>query len=215
MADIKISALSAATTPVGTEELPVVQGGSTVKATVDDIALKSKTLAELNVQVSDATLVDTGDSRFSDSRTPNTHDLHGAEHDTCTLAQLNTKVSDASLARADATQTFTGAQNTGVTTLTPASPTLIDAEDNGSYVLTLDAARQLDNPTNLVAGMGWVVRVIQGGAGTFALTFDTFYEFGAAGAPDTSADATADERLLTFYAITSTRVLCVDSIGVY
>ena len=39
MADIKISALPAATTPLsGTEELPIVQSGTTVKATAQDIA---------------------------------------------------------------------------------------------------------------------------------------------------------------------------------
>lgn len=39
MADVKISQLPAATTPLaGTEEVPLVQGGTTKKATVDDIA---------------------------------------------------------------------------------------------------------------------------------------------------------------------------------
>lgn len=171
---VKISDMAAAAALVGTELMELVQGGLTKQTTVDAIALKSKTLAELSAQISDA-----------------------------------------AIARSDAAQTFTGAQNTGVTTLADASPILVDAEDNSSFVVTLGAARQLDNPTNLVAGMSWVVRVIQGGAGTFALTFDTYYEFGAAGAPDTSADATAEERLLTFFAITATRVICIDAIGVY
>lgn len=39
MADTKISALTAATTPLaGTEEVPIVQGGATVRATVDDVS---------------------------------------------------------------------------------------------------------------------------------------------------------------------------------
>jgi hypothetical protein len=172
---VKISELTAATTPTGTELVEVVQGGTNKRTTIDAIALKSKTLAELNTQVSDATIAQTG-----------------------------------------ATQTFTGAQQTGVTTLTSASPILIDAAANNSFVVTLDAARELDNPTNLAAGMSWTVRVIQDGTGTWALTFDTYYEFGDDNsAPDTSADAATKERLLTFYAITSTRVLCVDAVGVY
>ena len=55
------------------------------------------TLANLNSKVSDATLIDTGDSRLSDARTPTAHDLAGAEHNADTLANLNSKVSDATL----------------------------------------------------------------------------------------------------------------------
>lgn len=55
------------------------------------------TLANLNSKVSDATLIDTGDSRLSDARTPTAHNLGGAEHTADTLANLNSKVSDATL----------------------------------------------------------------------------------------------------------------------
>jgi len=55
------------------------------------------TLANLNTKVSDATLIDTADSRLSDARTPTSHGLGGTEHATATLAQLNAKVSDATL----------------------------------------------------------------------------------------------------------------------
>jgi len=53
------------------------------------------TLANLNTLVSDATLVDTTDSRFSDARTPTAHTL--GSHTADTLANLNAKVSDATL----------------------------------------------------------------------------------------------------------------------
>lgn len=85
------------------------------------------TLAEINASISDATLIDTADTRIpsqdendslagtsgvpsvtnryvtdadprnSDARTPATHALGGAEHSPDTLANLNTKVSDATL----------------------------------------------------------------------------------------------------------------------
>ena len=55
------------------------------------------TLANLNSKVSDATLIDTGDSRLSDARTPTTHNLAGSEHGADTLSNLNSKVSDATL----------------------------------------------------------------------------------------------------------------------
>ena len=55
------------------------------------------TLANLNTKVSDATLIDTADSRLSDARTPTAHALGGAEHSADTLANLNSKISDATL----------------------------------------------------------------------------------------------------------------------
>lgn len=55
------------------------------------------TLANLNAKVSDATLIDTADSRLSDARTPLVHALGGAEHSADTLVNLNSKISDATL----------------------------------------------------------------------------------------------------------------------
>jgi len=58
----------------------------------------ASTLAELNTKVSDATLIDTGDSRLSDDRNPVIHGLgSAARHSASTLAELNTLVSDATL----------------------------------------------------------------------------------------------------------------------
>lgn len=57
----------------------------------------SDTLSNVNGKISDATLIDTADSRLSDSRTPTAHALGGAEHSSDTLANLNGKVSDATL----------------------------------------------------------------------------------------------------------------------
>ena len=51
MADKKISALTGATTPLaGTEVLPIVQGGSTVKVAVSDLTA-GRTVAAANVTV--------------------------------------------------------------------------------------------------------------------------------------------------------------------
>lgn len=85
----------------------------------------SATLAQLNAKVSDATLIDTADSRLSDDRDPNAHDLAGADHNAATLAQLNLKVSDATLidttdsrlsdARVPTAHTHTHASTTGQT----------------------------------------------------------------------------------------------------
>jgi hypothetical protein len=76
--------------------------GTQAKSTISDFAHdlsdhNADTLANLNSKVSDATLIDTGDSRLSDARTPTAHGLGGAEHSADTLANLNSKVSDATL----------------------------------------------------------------------------------------------------------------------
>ena len=55
------------------------------------------TLAELNGKVSDATLIDTADSRLSDDRNPTSHGMGSDRHTPGTLAALNGKVSDATL----------------------------------------------------------------------------------------------------------------------
>ncbi len=59
--------------------------------------LASGTLAELNTAVTDATLIDTGDSRLSDDRDPTLHAFAGADHSSSTLASVNGKISDATL----------------------------------------------------------------------------------------------------------------------
>lgn len=132
-----------------------------------------------------------------------------------TFAQLNTQISDAVIARKDATQTFTGAQQTNMTTLADAATIAIDATANNSFKVTITAARILGNPTGpVVAGMSWTVEIIQGGAGLFALTFDTNYvgPASATGASplDTTGDAAGKIRLLSCYAHSATKISVMD-----
>lgn len=65
--------------------------------TIGGVDHTADTLANVNTKISDATLIDTADSRLSDARTPTSHNLGGAEHGSDTLANLNSKVSDATL----------------------------------------------------------------------------------------------------------------------
>ena len=41
--------------------------------------------------------------------------------------------------------------------------------------VTLTASRTLDNPSNMKAGATYVIRFIQGGAGSFGVTFGSAY----------------------------------------
>lgn len=68
----------------------------------------------------------------------------------------------------------------------PAGVVLVDADESDYFLLVGQgggSTRQLDNPTNLIAGTRRVLvfEYQHGGAGS--LTFDTLYEFGAPGAP--------------------------------
>ncbi len=113
------------TEPVADEVLVTIPGTTT--HALGGSVHTADTLANLNSKVSDATLIDTGDSRLSDDRTPTahaashenggsdeisvaglsglladaqnptSHALAGSEHSASTLASLNSKVSDATL----------------------------------------------------------------------------------------------------------------------
>ena len=80
------------------------------------------TLANLNLKVTDATLIDTGDSRLSDARTPTAHDLDS--HNSCTLAELSTNISDEIIASVSGTLPIIGGVLTGGLTCVVGSTTV-------------------------------------------------------------------------------------------
>lgn len=66
-------------------------------------------------------------------------------------------------------------------TLTDASPVTYDASGSDNFLLTLTViggnTRQLNAPSNLVAGMGWIVKIIQPSSGAAqALTLAATYK---------------------------------------
>ncbi len=83
-------------------------------------------------------------------------------------------------------------------TLTDAANIAWNVFQQKHSVVTLTASRILDNPTNLKAGGVYRLRVIQGGAGSFVLTYGTAYDFPGGTAP-TLTTAVGAVDLLTFY----------------
>lgn len=82
------------------------------------------------------------------------------------------------------------------------------------FTVTLtDTTAQLDNPSNLVAGMTLTFVVVQDGTGGRALTFGTAYEFGDAGTPDISTMALNEVAVITCVAYSTTKLLCTASLG--
>ena len=109
MADKKISALTSATTPLtGTEVLPIVQSGATVKVAVSDLtagrAVSATTVNKVTItapaSASTLTIADGKTLTASNSLT-----LAGTDATTQTFPATN-----ATIARTDAAQTFTGTQ---------------------------------------------------------------------------------------------------------
>lgn len=129
-----------------------------------------------------------------------------------TIAALVAKIAE--VARTDATQTFTGAQQTDITTLADAATIAVDAALSNAYKVTITADRILGNPTNAVAPMSWTVEVIQDGTGLHTLSFGANYVGPAsstgASPLDTSADTAGKTRLLSCYAISATKIVVVD-----
>jgi len=96
-ADVIIIEDSAATFAKKKVQITNLPAGAPVAHALGGAQHIADTLANLNTKVSDATLIDTGDARLSDTRDPNAHALGGSAHSADTLANLNSKVSDATL----------------------------------------------------------------------------------------------------------------------
>ncbi len=96
-------------------------------------------------------------------------------------------------------------------TLTDAANISWDLDTAQVAKVTLTASRTLDNPTNMNDGATYILRVIQDGTGGHTLTYDTAYDFGAAGAPTLSTLPNKVD-ILTFHC-DGTNMFAVASLG--
>lgn len=94
--------------------------------------------------------------------------------------------------------------------LTDGANVALDASQSNVFTLTLNGATaQLDNPTNVSAGMSWVVYVTQGAGGGKLLTFDANYSFGDAAAPVLGALAAGAVTVLSMTAVSPTKIAVI------
>lgn len=111
------------------------------------------TLSNLNGKITDATLIDTGDSRLSDARDPNAHTVASHSDTTVTGAELNTIKTDVDLGKA-----------------TPDVSTSIDVNSSLQHDLTLSS-----NPTisvaNAINGDIFAINLIQDATGSRGVTW--------------------------------------------
>lgn len=117
----------------------------------------------------------------------------------------------------DEVQQYSKSHYSAITSLTDGSNVSIDAEASNIFELTatagVGATRQLDNPSNLVAGMVFRVIFNQDGSGSRELTFDTQYDFGDAGAPSFSSQGADVSNVITCIALTNSQIAAVVSTG--
>jgi hypothetical protein len=102
-----------------------------------------------------------------------------------------------SAAQLNAAQEYTKTQNFNATTLTDAANISWDLESNQVAKVTLTDNRTLDNPTNMVDGATYILRVIQDAGGTNTLAYGNAYLWPGGTAPVITATGDAID-IITF-----------------
>lgn len=92
---------------------------------------------------------------------------------------------------------YTKQQNFGTATLADGANISWNLDDAQSAKVTLEGNRTLDNPTNMVDGGTYVLRVKQDATGSRTLSFGSAYDFGEAGEPVLTTTANKVD-ILTF-----------------
>jgi len=106
-------------------------------------------------------------------------------------------------------QLYTKAQDVAPSALTYGATISVDASLSNTFTVTLTGATaQLNNPTNLVDGQTVVFRISQDSMGGRDLTFDTNYDFGAAGTP-TISSSTSNQVDIISGVSDGTKLFCI------
>ncbi len=121
----------------------------------------------------------------------------------------NVQAYDADTAKTDVAQTYSKAQRGAIVALTDAANVALDLSTSNNFSLLttsgVGATRQLQNPSNLVAGQSGIIEVTQDASGSRALTYDTQYEF-ENGTPFTLSTAADAIDQIAYYVPASGRV---------
>lgn len=103
-----------------------------------------------------------------------------------------------SVARLNATQTFTRAQTTAPFVVPPSTSIDTDAAQSNLFLLGLTANSTLNNPSNLQPGQAITYRVKQDATGNRSLTFGTVFKFPSGVAPVLTTVANAVDVISGF-----------------
>lgn len=94
---------------------------------------------------------------------------------------------------------YTGQQNFAEATLSDGANISWNLNTQQTATVTLAGNRTLDNPTNLVAGGTYLIRVVQDGTGSRTLAYGTAYKFPGGTDPVLTTGSGGAVDLLTFY----------------
>jgi hypothetical protein len=102
---------------------------------------------------------------------------------------------DADTAKTDTTQTFTAAQRGTITALTDGATITPDFAASNFYSVVLGGNRTIANPTNITAGQGGAIFIVQDGTGSRTAAWGSFWDFAGGTAPILTSTANAVDRV--------------------
>jgi len=103
-----------------------------------------------------------------------------------------------------------GAAAGAVGTLSDGANVAVDLSTFNNFTLTLNGARNLDNPTNLIIGQSGVIWVSQNSTGGQTLSYGSFWKFPANTAPTLTSTASAVDALV--YSVRTSTSITVQAI---
>ena len=96
-----------------------------------------------------------------------------------------------------------------VVALTDGATVSVNASAGNDFRVTIGGNRTVANPSHAVDGQRITLQVTQGGAGSFQVTWDSQYKFGAGGAPVLSTAAGDTDVIGFIYNAALASWLCV------
>lgn len=101
------------------------------------------------------------------------------------------------------TQNWRKAQSGIITTLTDAATVTPDFAASNNFSLTLTGSHTVANPTHITAGQSGILRIVQGGSGSYTITWGSYFKWASGTAPTLSTTVGAVD-VLAYYTDTTT-----------
>ena len=192
----------------GTNNINIIVGSNTVLA-VNTTQLTASLPVNVgsNVSVNTSTIF-VGNSTINTSITSNTLRI-GNSTATFTVAS-NGNVGIGGNTTPTLDLYVNGSAAGAVGTLSDGANVAVDLSTFNNFTLTLNGARNLDNPTNLIVGQSGIIWVSQNSTGGQTLSYGSFWKFPANTAPALTSTASAVDALV--YSVRSSTSITVQAI---
>ena len=113
------------------------------------------------------------------------------------IADIGTTIQafDADTAKTDTAQTFTAAQRGAITALTDGATITPDFATSNFFSVVLGGNRTIADPTNITAGQGGAIFIVQDATGSRTAAWGTAWDFAGGTAPTLTTTADAVDRV--------------------